>query len=153
MILYLAQSSLAVSRLDQLERTPTLSPNSIRPQRFLDASYHLQEIQHRVTLKHHCHFFFNKSSAVVLHDTSWMKSTQVKYIRLNNDSRYRLWGDPRQRVLHMKHQVVMWMDQAQFRITWRVPNELIARQIMYAQKQSSYQMAVLLSKRKSSYSA
>lgn len=71
----------------------------------------------RIFSKNHCHFYLNKSSALILHNTSSTKSTQVKCLELDDDSIYRLQGDPRQRVLLTAHQIVMQIGPAQFQIT------------------------------------
>jgi hypothetical protein len=85
----------------------------------------------RIFSKNHCHLYFNRSSsALILRDTSSTKSTQVKYLELDDDSIYRLQGDPRQRVLLPTHQIVMQIGPAQFRIIWRVPKEPAARQAL-----------------------
>ncbi len=99
-------------------------------------------LPNRIFSKNQCHFYFNRSSsALILRDTSSTKSTQVRYLDLDNDSIYRLQGDPRQRVLLTTHQIVMQIGPAQFRIIWRVPKEPSARQALeqakavFAQKQ------------------
>jgi hypothetical protein len=85
----------------------------------------------RIFSKNHCHIYLNESSsALILRDTSSTKSTQVTYLELADDRLYRLQGDPRQRVLLTTHRILMHVGPAQFRIIWRVPKELDARQAL-----------------------